>query len=401
MRILFSHYGFLDGSGFSRSYLLAINLASLGHEVTLITTQKLNFKLPYIVQYRDGIKIIAVPDFIPISIINTGFGILTPIIKTFIILKSNYDIVHADAGHRLNSGLPCIVYKMFKSCVYITEWWDYFGRGGLFERRKIIKKLTIGIWDLIFEVCSKRVADGVVALSSYTYVRALRCNISSERLIVIRGGCDTKRIPYYPSNDALKEKYNIPSVSLVLGFIGITDGEIDDLLPLFSALKIVPNNINVKLLTTGGKINQKLVTQYGLQKYLIEYGWLDYEIFAEVIGCVDIFILLQRNGRQEKARWPNKIGDYFSAGRIVLTNPVGEIRYLIKDYKDFFFVCYRNKTSIYNSIIHLYNERQSYMSIRPKIRRVAEEKLSWLNAATKLEQFYIKICKNNKYDKFQ
>jgi glycosyltransferase involved in cell wall biosynthesis len=388
MKILFSHYGYKDGGGFSRSYQLAKEMVKLGHEVTFITCQYKKFKFPYHKESRDDLELISFPEIVPINMIRTGFGLLSILLKIIYVIFHKYDIVHSDTGHRPSAGIPCKVHRVFHKSKYISEWWDHFGKEGQYITRSPFQRLIIGNYDRIFEVLNKKKADGVVALSNFTHQRAIEAGIPKGKISIINGGADINTIPYIESN-SYKRKYT-NSNDLVLGFIGINSLELKDIMPLLEALSEL--ELPIKLITTGGKISSKFLINNNLCNKIIELGWLDYLDFAKAITEVDVFVMLQKENLQNKARWPNKIGDYIAAGRPTLVNIWGEIEFYKKHSFLFYFVDWK-KDSIIKKLTELYNNKDDISKNNSLIRKFAEETLSWKCQAEKLADFYIK-CLN-------
>ena len=76
MRILFIHYGTIDGGdscGFTRSYTLAASLARYDNDVIFLTTQRKGFKFPYQKEIRNNVTIFAYPEIFPQSFSKGGF----------------------------------------------------------------------------------------------------------------------------------------------------------------------------------------------------------------------------------------------------------------------------------------------------------------------------------------
>ncbi len=385
MKILFSHYGYIDGGGFSRSYQLAKQLVKLGHEVTFITCQYKSFKIPYYKEKRDGVLLVSFPEILPINMIKTGFGFLSVFLKSIYVLFHKFHIVHSDTGHRPSSGVPCIVHRFFYKSKYISEWWDHFGKEGQYLTRPPFQRLIIGNYDRIFEVYNKKKADGVVALSGFSRQRGLDAGLDPGRITVVHGGADVDNIPYVNKED-LSRKFTLED-ELVLGFIGINDLELGDIFPVLEALGEI--NLPIRLLTTGGRIREELIKKLNIADRIIELGWLNYNDFCQVIGEVDVFILLQKENLQNKARWPNKLGDYFATGRPTLVNLWGEVN-AYKDKEYLFCFVEWNKISILNKLVELYNNREVISKNNRLIREFAEENISWHSQAVKLSNFYNK-----------
>lgn len=395
LRILFSHYGYKNGGGFSRSYMLAKELAQLGNKVTFLTSQKNGFIFPFKAEVQDGLELISFPDIVPLDIREKGFGILTPVLKTFYILFKKYDILHSDSGHRPNAGLPCIIHRVIYKTVYITEWWDFFGKGGQYDLRPLLGKYTIGIWDRLTEVPSKRKSDGVVALSRLTKERAIKNKIPEERVTIIHGGCDVAKIKCLPDNKDLKSQYRINSNTLIFGFLGMMKNEFYDIIPFIEAISHLKKNYNVKWFTTGIMINQQLKNKYSIGDELLEFGWLDYDKYCEVIALADVYVLLSRDNQQNMARWPNKIGDYLASGRLVLANPIGDLAEIMYSYPNSFVSTKWNSQDVENAVSHLFDIKDTLLEKGFKNRLLAENDFSWQQRSMELQNFYYYILQLN------
>lgn len=368
--------------------MLARELASLGHDVTFLTSQSVNiFSFPFKKEIRDNVKMISFPDIVPAFMRRTGFGFLSVIFKTIYVFSHDFDIYHADAGHRPSGGLPILSKKMFKKIIYVAEWWDYFGRGGQFDSKKGFKKYSHGYYDLLFEVIEKRIADGVICLSTGMLERAISLYISKKKLTVITGGSDTRSITYYPTTD-LKSKYGIDNPSLTFGFIGMNKGEFYDIIPFIKAVKLlIREGFNINWFTTGKYISETTKKEYNIGPELFEFGWVDYKAYPEILSCADIFILLQRENLKSHTRWPNKIGDYLAAGRPILTNPYGEIVNLVEKRSDFFLIVNYEVNSNMNTIKR-YLKDNTWLATHDNIRAYAEKEFSWKKRGEQLIKFY-------------
>ena len=391
MKILFSHYATIDKEGFGRSFMLARGLACLGHQVTFLTMGD-SFSFPFKIEIRDDVKIISFPEIVPAFMRRTGFGFMSVILKIVYILCHNFDIYHSDAGHRPNGGLPILFKRMFVKLTYIAEWWDHFGRGGQFDSKKGIRKITHGYYDLIFEVLEKKIADGVVCLSNGMFDRAKKLKVN-KNICVISGGSDIETIAFYPTTEN-KETFNIPSSSITFGFIGMKKGELNDILPFIKAVNcLIKLGFDINWYTTGDYIPKNIKEDLNIGKELTEFGWVDYKLFPEILSCADCFVLTQREDLKSYTRWPNKIGDYLAAGRPILTNPYGEIAHMVADNTQFFFSTQFNPECIAQKIKEIY-ENGIDPDLRYKIRKYAENEVSWNHKAKQLLSFYEKVTKN-------
>lgn len=392
MRILISHYSIKDGPGFCRTGLLANGLAKLGNNVTLITTSKNIFptgRNKY-VEIRDNVKIIAFPDFLPTKMTKMGFGFLSLVFKIIFCSIIKFDIVHSDSGHRPSSGWPCIVNRVIFKSTYISEWWDYFGPEGMLKDKNIFFRILFSEYESWTEIHNKKISDGVVALSKYTRERAVSLGIENKKLEVIHGGADILNIKYIPDH-RFRPKFDLPTNDLIGCAIGINDSELLDLLPLLESLPDLEKEINLKIITTGEYISKSNWEKYQIKNSFVEFGWIDYKILSELLSCADFFILLLKDNAINLARWPNKLGDYFAAGRIILTNNLGEVSDYTKRYPNSFVITQWDSDSVKHKIKELYNRKSKLIIDGAANRSIAENNLSWEMKSEQLLNFYRKI----------
>lgn len=390
LKVMFSHYGIIDGAGFSRTLPIAKELANLGYNVTLITGQSKGFKFPYRREKRGNLNIISFPDFFPKSYINGGLGILNIILKSIYATFTKFNIVHSDSGHRPSSGLPCIINRLIYKSIYISEWWDFVGKGGHYNNMPKWRRFILGNYDHWAETHNRMIADGVIVLSEYTKNRAIKLGIKNEKLTIIHGGSDIENIKYI-DNINFRKNFGIDMDCLLFGFIGINEEEVNNLAPFIQAIQGIKKYNNVKWFTTGAKLNKQTKLKFNIEDELYEFGWINYSIYSELLSCANVFLLLQQSNLVNEARFPNKLGDYLAAGRLILTNGFGETNYYVNNYPESFVKVSWNVIEIQNAIQELYDQKKWLIKKGLYCREVAVKSNSWKSKAIEVEIFYNKI----------
>lgn len=391
MNILFSHYAVIDREGFGRTFMLARELAKLNHQVILFTTQHAKtFVWPVMVEQREGVKIYAFPDIIPMNLRRTGFGFLSLLLRCIYVLKFSLDVVIGDNGHRPSSGWPCKLHRALKKSKYLAEWWDFFGKSGQYDSLTVSKKILKGWYDLATEVEDKKSADGVVVLSAAMKKRALDCGISDDKICIVNGGADTQNIRFHAAN-SFRKKYGIAENAFVLGFAGMNEGELLDSLEFVKTVKLLKTETPVMWFSTGGLLSESTKQKYNIEDELIEFGWLNYADYSEVLSCADVFLLLQRESVCNETRWPNKLGDYLAAGRVVITNKVGELRQLCEQYPSSIIPCNNSADDLNQKITELIAQKHLLLELGKVNRNLAETDFSWNTQAKKFEKFVLTL----------
>lgn len=401
MKIIFSHYGVIDGgdaSGFTRSFALSSGLASLGNKVVFLTTQKKGFSFPFSREFRDGVEIIAFPDIFPYRLRKGGVALLSTLLKIIYIIFNKADIVQADMGHRPTSGLPCILHRLIYKSIYIAEWWEHYGPSGIYDEMPFWYRKTIGFFDKLFEERSRLVADGCVPISHKLFERALMLGYDKEDLLILNGGSDINKISFCDDSSIQKIKFGLPVENYIIAIIGLNDDEFKNNRQLIDA--IINHNtktLSRKITVIGtGKLS-KLYDNKAFGENIKIFKWLEYKDFCNLISSADAFTLMLSDTVRNKSRFPNKLGDYLAAGRPIIANKVGEVKIYIEKYPWLFYNVDDENNINLADLLQTISVKKDNKQLFKDIRLIAEEN-SWEDRAIKLQDFYIKIL-TTKQDK--
>lgn len=389
MKILFSHFGIYEKSGWGRTFSLAKSLVKLGNEVILLTNKN-GYGIKIDKLKIDGVRIIIFPDIIPVSLTSKGYGLLSLILRVIYVLRKKFDIVHSDTGHRPLSGYPCLINRFLYNSKYISEWWDFFGKGGQLDNKPFLYRLIFGWYENHFELKNRQNADGVVVLSKFMYDKAVSKGISIGKLEIVRGGSDIDNIRDI-SKINIKKKHGILPNDLVFGYIGMSNGEMVDLKPFIEVLSKNFKGRNIVFVTFGKKLDSQIINKYFEGINLIELGWINYNTDFEKLSIVDIFVLFKIKNDINIAGWPNKLGDYFACGKPVLGNLYGDVEDVVISNGFYFINSKRENGEISDKIENILKYRDKIIEKGKKNRLIASKNLSWDFQAGKLNNFYKNI----------
>jgi glycosyltransferase involved in cell wall biosynthesis len=392
-KLLFIHYAIIDKEGFGRTFMFAREMAKMGHQVTFLTTlPSSRFAWPYHTETRDNVKLLAFPDILPDNFRRTGFVFFSALLKlVYLIGNHNFDLVHSDTGHRPSAAIPSVFCQLVYRIPHVTEWWDDFGRGGQFDDKSFFKKLTHGFYDLYFQKPFIKLSSHTVVLSHYLKAKAMQWGVPENKITILHGGADDLKIPFSPNSSAAKSKKGIPPDTFTFGFIGMNSGELRDILPFIEAVVRLKDRFPINWFTTGGTLSPEFKKQYGIGTELHEFGWQSYDDYAVSLSAADAFILIQQDTNGNLARWPNKLGDYLAAGRLVLCNPVGDMAELMTAHPKAFVRTENNTESIMSQIEWMMDNKEELVGQRSSIRYISETKYSWKSKSSELLDIYTKL----------
>lgn len=382
MRILYSHVGVKGKDGWGRSFMMAKSLVEIGHQVVFLTNRKDFSCFRIEKEILKGVHVLAFPDILPLRLKSTGFGLISLIYKIIFSLSGKFDLVISDSGHR-PSGLPCIINRLIYKSVYFSEWWDFFGKGGYYDKKGVLFKLLYGKIECWSELYNKKIADGVIVLSNSMKERAYEYGI--ENVKIIPGGAlvDELKIPA-----TTKTNYN----TINIGYIGMDIAELKTLNPFISAINDDKLRKHIKFHTFGKYLPEDVIKQNKLEDIIIEHGWLDYLTSVEELNIIDLFVLIKEDSKTSRAGWPNKLGDFLACGRPVLITPYGDLIEFVKQNSEGFITTTYDMSAIYSCLQDILNNKFDFIYMGQRNRCLAES-ISWRKRAEDIVSFYQKTKK--------
>lgn len=389
MKVLYLTKGVVGKHGYYRDIQLAKGLVKLGHEVTLIAAAE---SWRGGCQDVEGVKVQTFFDFSPYQIKKGGLSFLDVLSRLVFLIGKKYDVVFVDSGFRPVTGIPGHLYAWWAKVPYVCEWWDWLGKGGLYERKSKKYQYTLGVFDNFFEIADKKVADGVVPLSQKLKQRALDLDIPEERLLILHGGADLS-LSGAPAKSAARQLLGLPVDAQIVGFAGMDHGEVEDLRPFLEAIRELKLKFPEFIwFSTGGRLPDAFRRQYGIGDEYHEFGWVDYAQYRNCLACADVLLLFQEDHLINQARWPNKLGDYMAVGRPVLTTSVGEVQTFARGFEQHGLCLIEwNKDAVIASLSDLFGDQKMMSDLGNRNAEIARDAFSWDRKSEDLGVFLEKI----------
>jgi glycosyltransferase involved in cell wall biosynthesis len=304
----------------------AAAMAARGHQVTVY------FPGPVACPGGTGggrIRVRCCPKWLAALSFRGGFGLGEMVYKCVQLLANHFDCVHVCPGHRPANLIPAVAAKRIRGSVIVDEWWEWFGKGGCSAIRRGLTGACVAAYDSLLEVRAKHAYDGVIAITE-----GLRSRLPGHAHVdVLHGGAEVNALIRFDRCES-RRMLGYDEHLLILGMSGLTRNDHGDNLPLFDAVRSLSDELpTLRLLTTGNpKYLSEEVQPLLPRGILLNAGWVDFATYNRCLSACDAFVLPFPDTCRNRNRWPNKIGDYLTLERPIITNPTGDVASFFREH---------------------------------------------------------------------
>jgi len=366
---------------FDRAHSLGRHLVRKGHHVTLFA----GASAPAAARGHsmNGVEVIEAFDPFPSRVRESGLSPFDLLNRIRCLKSQPCDLIHC-FDHRLAVSLPGLMLSRTRKIPCIFDWADLWGREGIAGERRSLGRLSLGSIDHFLEERVRRGAHGLTVINTALRDRAAqRFDVPIHLLPV---GANSDLITPLPKQ-AMRRRFGLPENAAIALHTGLAPY---DMRYLAEAFVLLAKQQPKALLVMAGRhfpIVAQVVAAAGFSDRLIWLGMQDREGLTAAMGSADVLVLPYTNRSVNSFRYPNKLGDYLSAGRPVVTNRTGDLGQLVVDEQVGLAVedtpeafALAMKTLLDNGKLADEMGRRS--------REVAETKLDWGFLAAGLDRFY-------------
>ncbi|MBN1899951.1 glycosyltransferase [Candidatus Sumerlaeota bacterium] len=414
MRILLLCHNLIERGNYFRAIHFGMFLSEKGHDVTFMPSSYRWYKTNR--YQKGGLKIVESPSFSFIIGNDDGWSPLGVLHRLGNVIRNRYDVVYA-FSHKPVDFIPAIFSRIFRGSFYISDWCDWWGKGGLLsmirsyrERNPDLsgfKKMILSLYDgmeAFLEEYVPRKAHLVTVICKSLHQRALDMGIPEERLLRLISGADLENIKPMDKQKA-REKIGLFSFlsfmgekksPVVLGYAANYHLDETLLLETLSRVNRSVNNVITLIVGPAFRVSQEQLEKWGIKIFdatsgkpvngeyqIIHFGRKPFKEMNFYLGASDILLLPLSDITYNRGRWPHKIGDYLASGRPVVVNNVGDIPDLLKGHNAG-CVAEPDPEDFSRKIIQLIEERNHWNDYGDNARRIAETELSWNGICGKL-----------------
>lgn len=377
----------LVGKGtYWRTYGLAQELARRGHELTLLGAGEVGIAT-MTTDERQGLTLVKIPSLWQRSA-GSGYD-LGDAWGRFRWLRrdqGNYDIVHAFES-RPTTLIPARLVQG-RGALFISDWCDYFGKGGSVEERtNAIERALMRPLETLFEIRSRPKADGITVINKFLFQKARSLGISDERILLLSNGAYDR--DFRPQDRfKVRERLGLPKESTLIAYTGSLFKR--DAAFLASAFRLIQERIpNVQLLLIGytNVAVEKLVRN---SKAVLRTGPVTFQELVDYVAACTIGWIPLTDIPANQGRFPMKLNDFMASGRAVVVTDVGDLGEVV-EHNNLGLVAEPTPNSVAQAVIKLLSDTDQRERYEHEARVAAETTFAWSTITDRLEDFYLRL----------
>jgi len=374
---------------FWRTFGFARELAVRGHDITMLCAGSIG-QTRTVMEQKDGVTVVTFPNRWNRTQ-GSGYDPID-ILSRYRWLKRNrtqFDIVHSFES-RPTTLLPALMAKR-SGALFVSDWCDWFGRGGSVEQRPnpLLRTLMRPI-ETVLENRSRLKANGVTVINTPLYNKAVSLGVPDEHLMVLPNGAYTDDFRPAHRQDArrtLKLPLEIPLIAYT-GSLFKSDAEL-----MVAAFSLIQEQSPSARLLMIGYTNLDLKKLYRQPDAIINTGPVSFEQLTAYVAASTIGWIPLADTRANVGRFPMKVSDFMASGRAVVVTDVGDLGTTIRDHS-LGFVAEANPESLAMKVLELLSASGQRKEFERQAREAAVTVFAWSKLTNRLEQFYSHMLAN-------
>lgn len=362
-----------------RAIGFAKELVHLNYEVTLLAIDPQR-KRGFTVQDVNGVNVVSTPDLIP----NSGYDLWDVLNRIAWLRKRPFDLIHAFETRPVNI-FPALFVQKRQQIPLITDWCDWFGRGGSVEQRqnRLLRKI-LRPTETFFEEHFRPRTAGTTVINHTLRQKAVQLQIPAENIQLLPNGANVQDfLPY--AKQHIRRKLGLPQDLFLLGYTGAMFKEDAELMAATFDL-VYAQHPHIRLLLIG--YNNIAVEKMVADKTaVIHTGSVTYQQLTNYVAACDVGWLPLADNGGNQGRFPMKVNDFMAAGRPLIVSDVGDLGSFVQQH-NLGYVCQANAKTMGELISNILHDPTPLENIGIHARHKAETEFSWPLITAKLAQFY-------------
>ncbi len=320
MRILMLVHNTIARGTFNRAHSLGRHLVARGHEVTLLAGASVRAKRQR--RNLNGVEVIEAFDPLPSRARESGLSAFDLVARMHHLLKES---IRRDSLFRSSPDgfVAGFAFRARSTNALHFRLGGSLGiRGDRFATRLSLARALLGSMDQFLEDRVRRRADALTVINTKLRDRARQRFQAPIHLLPV--GANSDLIQPLPKKE-MRRRFGLPEDASIAVHAGLSPYDTEYLARSFVELvRLHP----AAMLVVAGRhfpILDRIIAKAGFSSQLVRLGMLDREALTAAMACADVLLLPYTNRSVNLYRYPNKLGDYLSAGRPIVTNNTGDL----------------------------------------------------------------------------
>jgi glycosyltransferase involved in cell wall biosynthesis len=381
VRIVMLVHNTIARGTFNRAHSLGRHLVLRGHEVTLFAGASLRAK--QLRRNLQGVEVIEAFDPFPGRARESGLSPFDLVTRLRQLRRQRCDLIHC-FDHRPTVSFPALHLAYHRQTPCIFDWADLWGFDGIASQRGLMGRVFLGSLDQFLEDRVRRRADALTVINTKLRDRARERFPVPIHLLPV--GANSDLIRPLPKKE-MRRQFGLPENAAIALHAGLSPYDIEYLARSFVELARLDSRAILVMAGRGFPILDRVISEAGFSSRLVRLGLLDRETLAAAMACADVLLLPYTNRAVNRYRYPNKLGDYLSAARPIITNNTGDLGRLVADER-VGLVVPDTPQAFARAAKQLFDDAALADELGRRGRTLAETKLDWRFLARDLERFY-------------
>ena len=384
MRIIMLVHNTIARGTFNRAHSLGRRLVARGHEVTLLAGASLRAKRQQ--RNLNGVEVIEAFDPLASRARESGLSPFDLVSRMRYLAGTRSDVIHC-FDHRPTVSLPALLFARRRQTPCIFDWADLWGFDGIASQRGLFSRAFLGSVDEFLEDRVRNRAHALTVINTKLRDRARqRFHVPIHLLPV---GANSDLIQPLPKKE-MRRRFGLPENAAIALHAGLSPYDTEYLARSF--VELVRRHPGAMLVIAGCRfpVLDRIIAEAGFSSQLVTLGMLDRGTLAAAMACADVLLLPYTNRAVNLYRYPNKLGDYLSAGRPIITNDTGDLGRLVAEER-VGLVAPDTPEAFAIAAKQLFDDASLADELGRRGRALAESKLDWRFLARDLEAFYRQI----------
>jgi glycosyltransferase involved in cell wall biosynthesis len=386
MKILFLNHNQERFGTYFRCFNLGLSLAKKNIDITMVCASGKSFDL-LIRKHKinKNFEIITLPR---ITYHKYFTGQIFRLFLTIpIVLFYPYDICHAFTVAQPQIAIPALCAKWICRKKLVIDWDDLWGGGFADQHSGIVTKALT-----FFENTTPKYADTITYVSEFLGGKLNTLGLLNRSTKIPNGIRNEKRLKISSAN--AQKILHLDSTYKYFISVGNTYF-LGGLKVLFQAMAIIQKKRkNIRLIMLGYTDILPDVKKYFdlVKESVLLPGTVSYRDVQIYINASEAVILPMEENDIEKARFPIRLGDYLACGKPIISNAVGEVKYVLSKYKCGYIVGIKDSRKMSDLIIGISENRYNH-ALTNNAQRITKI-YSWESLSVDLKNIYINLSKS-------